>query len=122
MSKDSDDNADQIKETLDKAKKDISKGLLSGFNKLKKNIETGIADSNIQHHINEGDMDRIAESSKVLQEAVAKGAAEGISEIAAAISSGGSALFSALNKNKKQEDIDLDNEEEFDDYEIIDEQ
>ncbi|MCE7735071.1 MAG: hypothetical protein GPJ54_09355 [Candidatus Heimdallarchaeota archaeon] len=122
MSKDSSDNADQIKETLDKAKKDISKGLLSGFNKLKKNIETGIADSNIQEHINQGDMDQIAESGKVLQKAVAKGAAEGISDVVSAISSGGNALFNSFNTKKKEEKRNSDIDEEFDDYEIIDEQ
>lgn len=120
MSKDSNVNTDEMKKTLEKAKKEISKGFLSGFKKLKENIETGIADSKIQKHINEGNMDRIAESGKVLQKAMTKGAVEGISEIASAISSGGNALFNTLNKVKMQKKDNTD--EEFDDYEIIDEQ
>lgn len=122
MSKDSSDNVDQLEETIKKAKKDISKGLLAGFNKLKENIETGLADSNIQEHINEGDMEQISESSKVFGKAAAKGAAEGISELATAISSSGNALFNAFNKNKMQENKDSSNDNEYSDYEIIDEE
>lgn len=111
MTDDSSIDSDDLIKAVNKGAKEIKKGFLSGLGKLKKNLDEAIAESNIQENIHQGDTEKIADSGKKLSKALMKGVAEGLPDVVAGLTEGGTAIIDAMNKAKKKHDESLDDED-----------
>lgn len=121
MTEESSNDSEEFKKAVNKGAKEVKKGLLSAFEKLKQNVAVGMAESSIQDSLNEGDAEKIASSGQILGKAVIKGAAEGLSDVVSGLSLGGNTLLDAMNKVKKQNKESNNDIKDNMDYEIIDE-
>jgi len=105
-------DSEEIQDAIKKTRKELSKGLFSGINKLKQGILEGIEESKIQKNIDEGDVGKIINSSQVMGKAVIKGASKGLSDIISSLATGGNIIAEAVNdkKQKKKHNIDDNND------------